>query len=104
MDILIQLAPCHSLKNIYLQLNDFLIWGYYLFAIDESLYVNDGKTLQAMKDVAACLQGKGSAALPDVLENAFWQIYQDIHTVVSRSPISEWLSFPIEVEQESAAL
>lgn len=104
MDILIQLSPCHSLKNIYLQLNDFLIWGYYLFAIDESLYVNDGKTLQAMKDVAACLQGKGSAALPDILENAFSQIYQDIHTVVSCLPISEWLSFPIEIEKESDAL
>ena len=51
MSLLIQLSPCHSLKNIYRQMNEFLLWGYYLRSADTSLYPGLNGFREKMKQV-----------------------------------------------------
>ena len=96
MDYMIQFAPCHSLSNIYSQLNELLLWGYYLYAADASYYAPQEKLQALMRDVVKALREKDSSALPAALEKAFLQIYRDIHFVIAQLPWgTDFLPIPL---------
>ena len=57
MHSVIHLVPCHSLKNIFLQLDDILIWGYYLLSIDESYYPSLEPLTEIAQKVRDALSG-----------------------------------------------
>lgn len=82
----IELAPCHSLRNIYRQLNELLVWGYYLHAVDESFYPDNSGIARAMERVVRVLHGKDQKELPQALELAFSLIYDSIRTVIEKVP------------------
>lgn len=84
----IQLLPHHSLKNIFRQLDDLLIWGHYMRAIDKSFYPDNSEMFLAMDAVVAALKDRRSDALPDVFCNAFSLIYKNVCTVFSKCPIN----------------
>ena len=96
MDYMIQFAPCHSLSNIYYQLNELILWGYYLYAVDASYYAPQEKLQFLMHDVVKALREKDTSALPSALENAFLQIYRDIYSVIAQLPCgTDFLPIPI---------
>lgn len=80
----IQLLPYHSLKNIFRQLDDLLIWGYYMQAIDKSFYPDFSEMARAMDTVVAALKDQRSDALPDAFSNAFSLVYQNVCVVFSK--------------------
>lgn len=76
MHCLIQLSACHSLKNIFQQLNELLLWGYYL---QSALPYPEFEELRAaMEEVKDCVRQQKQEKLPQALERAFLQIYRDI--------------------------
>lgn len=76
MHCLIQLSACHSLKNIFQQLNELLLWGYYL---QSALPYPEFEELRAaMEEVKDCVRHQKQEKLPQALERAFLQIYRDI--------------------------
>ncbi len=86
MHCAVHMAPCHSLQNIYRQLDDTLLWGYYLLSIDESYYPDPHVLKQATEQVVEALKAPSRAGLPDALDQAFRQIYRDVCTIISRFP------------------
>ena len=88
MNAFIQLLPYQSLKNIFRQLDDLLIWGHYMQAIDKSYYPDYSEIALAMDAVITALKAQRSDALPDAFSNAFALVYQNVCTVLSKFPIS----------------
>lgn len=88
MNAFIQLLPHHSLKNIFRQLDDLLIWGHYLQAIDKSFYPDDREVVLAMDDVVTVLKDKRLEALPEVFSHVFLLIYQNVCVVFKKFPIN----------------
>ena len=88
MNAFIQLLPHQSLKNIFRQLDDLLIWGHYLQAADKSLHQDNSEISLAMNAVVAALKAQRSDALPDAFSNAFVLVYQNVCMVLSKSPFS----------------
>ena len=86
MSCVIQFAPCHSLQNIYRQLDELMIWGYCLQSVDELYFPAAGTTAEAMKNVVEAFKDKDQQRLPEAIEKAFLQIYRDTHTVISQLP------------------
>ena len=86
MNAFIQLLPYQSLKNIFRQLDDLLIWGHYMQAIDKSYYPDYSEIALAMEAVITALKTQRSDALPDAFSNAFALIYQDVCMVLSKLP------------------
>ena len=86
MNAFIQLLPYQSLKNIFRQLDDLLIWGHYMQAIDKSYYPDYSEIALAMEAVITALKAQRSDALPDAFSNAFALIYQDVCMVLSKLP------------------
>ena len=84
MKAAIEFTPYHSLKNIFRQLDELVIWGYYLKSVDESLYPNSDLVVAAMNDVAAAIRQPEKHSISKALETAFSQIYQDVFTVIAR--------------------
>lgn len=84
MNTFIQLLPYQSLKNIFRQLDDLLIWGHYMQAIDQSFYPDYSEMAFAMDDVVTALKAQRSDALPDAFSNAFTLIYQNVCMVFSK--------------------
>lgn len=84
----IQLLPYYSLKNIFRQLDDLLIWGHYMQAIDTSFYPDFSDMASAMDAVVAALKDQRSEALPDAFSNAFSMVYQNVCAVFSKYPIN----------------
>lgn len=84
MNSYIQLLPHHSLKNIFRQLDDLLIWGHYLLAIDKPFYPDYSDMSLAMDTVATVLKTKNDEALPDAFSNAFSLVYQNVCEVLSK--------------------
>lgn len=87
MGCFLHLSPYHSLKSVYRQLDTLMLWGYYLQSADEALYSSTDHVFSAMEAVFAALRQNNQAALPQAVENAFLQIYQDVRFVVSRLPL-----------------
>ena len=77
-------SSCHTnpLKNIFRQLDDLLIWGHYMQAIDKSYYPDYSEIALAMEAVITALKAQRSDALPDAFSNAFALIYQDVCMVL----------------------
>ena len=88
MNCFIQLTPCHSLKNILRQLDDLIIWGHYLQAIDKSYYENRdySEIVTAMKAVITALKNQSNNELPNAFSKAFLLLYQELCAVVSYLP------------------
>lgn len=86
MNAFIQLLPYQSLKNIFRQLDDLLIWGHYMQAIDKSYYPDYSEIALAMEAVITALKAQRIDALPDAFSNAFALIYQDVCMVLSKLP------------------
>lgn len=84
MNTFIQLLPYQSLKNIFRQLDDLLIWGHYMQAIDKSFYPDYSEMAFAMDDVVTALKAQRSDALPDAFSNAFTLVYQNVCMVFSK--------------------
>ncbi|RGY95922.1 GntR family transcriptional regulator [Clostridium sp. AM58-1XD] len=84
----IQLLPYHSLKNIFRQLDDLLIWGHYMQAIDKSFYPDYSELALAMDAVVTALKGQRSDVLPDAFSNAFSLVYKNVCMVFSKHPIN----------------
>lgn len=86
MSLLIQLAPFHCLKNIYRQMNELLLWGYYLRSAEEAYYPGPRRVKEKMKTVIEALRHPAQTSLPEALEQAFLQVYQDIYAVIAKLP------------------
>lgn len=84
MTCCIRAAPCHALQNIYSQLNELILWGHYLQAVDPALYPHCGAIAQAMERAAAALREDG--CLPDAMERVFALIYENISALLRRLP------------------
>lgn len=84
MNAFIQLLPYHSLKNIFRQLDDLLIWGYYMQAIDKSFYPDYSEMALAMDAVVTALKDQRIDALPEAFSNAFALVYQNVCIVFSK--------------------
>lgn len=88
MNSYIQLLPHHSLKNIFRQLDDLLIWGHYLQAIDKSFHPDYSELALAMDTVVTALKNKNIEALPDAFSNAFSLVHQNVYEVLSKFTIN----------------
>lgn len=86
MDFIIQSVQSHSLKNIYQQLNDLLVWGYYLETVDQALYADSKKTEIAIHDFLSVLKEKDNEAFPCALQHVFLQVYRDLYHVILKLP------------------
>lgn len=86
MHSVIHLVPCHSLKNIFLQLDDILIWGYYLLSIDESYYPSLEPLTEIAQKVRDALKEPGYAGFSNALDQAFRKIYQNVCLTMSHFP------------------
>lgn len=86
MNCFIQLLPYYSLKNIFQQLNEVILWGHYLQSVNRSFYPPPDHTAAAMMVVAAAMKGQESLDLAAAFASAFSQIYRDICTVISHLP------------------
>lgn len=86
MSLLIHLAPFHCLKNIYRQMNELLLWGYYLRSAEEAYYPGPSRIKEKMKTVIEALRHPAQTSLPEALEQAFLQVYQDIYAVIAKLP------------------
>lgn len=84
MNTFIQLLPYQSLKNIFQQLDDLLIWGHYMQAIDKSFYPDYCEMALAMDDIVTALKAQRIDALPDAFSNAFTLVYQNVCMVFSK--------------------
>lgn len=82
MSSFIQMLPCHSLKCIYSQLDELIIWGHYLQAADESLFPDPCHVSIAMKELVQA--AKNHAYLAEAYGNAFAAVYKDVNTVTSQ--------------------
>ena len=76
------MLPCHSLKCIYSQLDELIIWGHYLQAADESLFPDPCHVSIAMKELVQA--SKNHAYLAEAYGNAFAAVYKDVNTVTSQ--------------------
>ncbi|MFQ9872313.1 MAG: hypothetical protein ACLRVT_04655, partial [Oscillospiraceae bacterium] len=79
-----QWAPCQSLKNIYYQLSELMLWGYYLKPLDSFYHQDLTGTQQAMRMVVSALLHPGQEGLPQAMQEAFLQIYRDVSAILSR--------------------
>lgn len=79
-----QSAPCQSLKNIYCQLNELMLWGYYLKPRKDSYDQDLTRTQQAMRAVVDALLRPEQEGLPAALQDAFIQIYRDVFASLSK--------------------
>ena len=86
MDFIIQSVPTHSLKNIFLQLNDLLVWGYYLEPVDEAFYSDSKETQEAVQKLLNELEIESFENISAALQRVFLQIYRDIYHVILRLP------------------
>ena len=86
MDFIIQSVPTHSLKNIFLQLNDLLVWGYYLEPVDEAFYSDSKETQEAVQRLLNELEKETVENISAALQCVFLQIYRDIYHVILRLP------------------
>lgn len=86
MDFIIQSVPTHSLKNIFLQLNDLLVWGYYLEPVDEAFYSDSKETQEAVQRLLNELEKETVENTSAALQCVFLQIYRDIYHVILRLP------------------
>ncbi|MCH1983030.1 GntR family transcriptional regulator [Ruminococcus sp. OA3] len=84
MNYMIHSAPCHSLQNIYQQLNELLLWGNYLLFADETLYPDTSSVSRTTADIADALRTREQAALPELTERFFSQSYEGIYSLVAR--------------------
>lgn len=84
MNTFIQLLPYQSLKNIFRQLDDLLIWGHYMQAIDKSFYPDYSEMALAMDVVVTALKAQRIDSLPDAFSNAFTLVYQNVCLVFSK--------------------
>lgn len=82
MDSFTQMTPCHSLKNIFGQLEELIIWGHYLQAADPALFPDPHHISAAMEQVVKAL--KTHTGLADAYGNAFSLIYRDVCSVISQ--------------------
>ncbi|MFR6328261.1 MAG: hypothetical protein ACLUOI_05165 [Eisenbergiella sp.] len=82
MSSVFQMLPCHSLKCIYSQLDELIIWGHYLQAADESLFPDPCHVSIAMKELVQA--AKNHAYLAEAYGNAFAAVYKDVNTVTSQ--------------------
>lgn len=83
MNCFIELMPYHSLKNIFKQLDEVLLWGHYLQFANHSFYPNPGNTTAAMSAVISAMKSQDATGLADAFDFAFSNIYRDICTVIS---------------------
>lgn len=88
MNTFIQLLPYQSLKNIFRQLDDLLIWGHYMQAIDKSFYPDYSEMALATDAVVTALKDQRIDALPDAFSHAFTLVYQNVCMVFSKFPFS----------------
>lgn len=86
MNCFIQLIPYHSLKNIFQQLDDLIIWGHYLQTVGESYHQDRSEIADAMGNIATALKDENIEGLPDAFGRAFSLIYQDVCGVISQLP------------------
>lgn len=86
MEFIIDSMPAHSLKNIYKQLNDLLVWGYYLEAVDESLYPDPQKSADTIQQLLATLNKGEDKEVASALKQTFLQIYRNVYSVVLKMP------------------
>lgn len=85
MGCMIHLAPSFALKNIFSQLNEQLLWGYYLRSVERSPKPDLHPVTEAMKAVTKALKEPAHSALPSALERAFLLIYEDVQTAVNQA-------------------
>ncbi|MBS6646240.1 MAG: GntR family transcriptional regulator [Clostridiaceae bacterium] len=86
MNSFIQLMPFHSLKNIFGQLEELIIWGHYLQTADKALYPDPRGMAAAMEEFVSALNTHDPSALADAYGNAFTQLYEDVLKVISQIP------------------
>lgn len=86
MDFIIESMPAQSLKNIYTQLNDLLVWGYYLEAADESLYPDPQKSTDTIQQLLMALNKGHDKEVARALKQTFLQIYRNVYSVVLKMP------------------
>lgn len=86
MDFIIHAVPAYSLKNIYLQLNDLLVWGYYMEAVDKSYYSDSTHTEAAIQALLTALKSEEAGSISNALQRVFLQIYRDVYHVISKLP------------------
>lgn len=87
MNSFIHLVPHHSLKNIFSQLEELILWGHYLQIVDPSYYPQPYNTAIAMNELLAALKEQNHTRIADAYGNAFLLIYQDVCTVLSKVPV-----------------
>lgn len=91
MGLLIRIVPFHSLKNIYRQMNELLLWGYYLFSAEAAPATALDEILTAMENVVSALKNPQQTRLSDAFYKAFAKIYQDVLAVVATLPCAAQL-------------
>lgn len=82
MNSFIQMLPCHSLRYIYGQLDELIIWGHYLQAADDSLFPDPRHISAAMEELVEAV--KNRTGLAKAYGNAFASIYRDVCAVTSQ--------------------
>lgn len=80
----IQQMPVNSLKNIFQQLEELILWGFYLQTVDRRYYPDPARLAAAMRAAVSAMKAPGSHSLPDALKAVFSQAYQDVSAVVSQ--------------------
>ncbi len=86
MKCFVQMIPCHSLKNIFQQMEELIIWGYYLQAVDPVFSPDSCCAATAMKELAAALRTQDQAVIANAYGNAFTLVYEDVCRIVSQIP------------------
>lgn len=86
MDFVIHAVPTHSLKNIFQQVNELLVWGYYLEAVDESYYADIKLTIKDIQKLVSALHECSDEDVPAILKQMFLQIYCNTYRVISKLP------------------
>lgn len=81
---LIDLVPWHSMENIYQQLNEVMLWGYYLQSAE--LEQNQPFTCAIRQDLAAFIQAAKAgdrSVFAASMESAFLHIYTSLYQLLS---------------------
>ncbi|WP_416325781.1 GntR family transcriptional regulator [[Eubacterium] hominis] len=86
MEFVKQSMPTHSLKNIFQQLDELLVWGYYFKAVDESLYADQRKTIATFHTLMEVLEDDNEEKINLALKQTFLQIYHDVYFMISKMP------------------
>lgn len=94
---LIQFSPYHSMKNIYRQLNEAILWGYYLKSVAEEEESPYPKAIQeAFLSFIKAAKEKDCNAFAASMQSAFTLIYMQTRQIVS-AVTDDRLCIPIPI-------